>query len=54
MRVSTGFYREIEETTAPDSWVTIRITSERARALKRPGTPVPAGTVFTVRVIKMP
>lgn len=54
MRVPTGFYREIEEATAPDSQVTIRITSERARALKRQGTPVPAGTVFTVRVIKRP
>ncbi len=53
MRVPTGFYREIEEVTAPDSLVTIRITSERARALKRQGTPVPAGTVLTVRVIKL-
>ena len=53
MRVSTGFYREIEEVTEPDSLVTIHITSERARALKRQGTPVPAGTVLTVRVLKL-
>ena len=53
MRVPTGFYREIEEVTEPDSWVTIRMTSERARALTRQGIPVPVGTVLTVRVLKL-
>ena len=53
MRVSQGFYSEISAVTASDAVVTIRITPDRARRLKEPGTPVPVGTEFTLRVLKL-
>ena len=53
MRVSQGFYSEISAVTESDAVVTIRITPDRARRLKEPGTPVPVGTEFTLRVLKL-
>ncbi len=53
MRVVKGFYSEIDAVTEPDAVVTIRITKDRARHLKRQGTPVPVGTEITLRVLKL-
>ncbi len=53
MRVSQGFYSELSAVTESDAVVTIRITPDRARRLKEPGTPVPVGTEFTFRVLKL-
>lgn len=53
MRVSSRFYKEVNDSAAPDQRVEIVITKERAKELKRQGTPIPVGTVLTVRVIKV-
>jgi hypothetical protein len=53
MRVSSSFYKEGNDSATPDEWVEIVITKERAKALKKQGTPIPVGTVLTVRVIKV-
>ncbi len=53
MRVSSTFYREVLNTTTDDETVTILVTPERARALKKQGTPMPVGTRVTVRVWKV-
>ena len=56
MRVSSTFYRAVLNTTTNDetvTMVTILVTPERARALKKQGTPMPVGTRVTVRVWKV-
>lgn len=53
MRVSTGFYREIVDTQTTDEVVQLTITKERAKELRKRGTPVPVGTVLTLRVVKV-
>ncbi len=53
MRVSSTFYQKVLSTTTPDERVTLRVTPQRARALKKQGTPVPEGTVITLRVMKI-
>lgn len=52
MRVSSSFYKEVNDSSTTDEWVEIVITKERAKVLKKQGTPIPIGTVITVRVIK--
>ena len=53
MRVaSTGFLGEITQAPLGDSWVTVRITPQRAHELHRQGTPVPVGTELRLRVVK--
>jgi hypothetical protein len=53
MRVSSTFYHEVLDTATNDETVTILVTPERARALKKQGTPMPVGTRVTVRVWKV-
>lgn len=53
MRVSSSFYKEVNHTATPDEWVAIVITPERAKELKKQGTPLPVGTVLKVRVVKV-
>lgn len=53
MRVSTGFYREIVDTQSTDEVVQLTITKERAKELRKQGTPVPVGTVLTLRIVKI-
>ncbi|WP_276322144.1 IS4 family transposase [Paenibacillus thalictri] len=53
MRVSSAFYKEVLETSSPDEVVRIEINRERAKALKKKGTPLKRGTVIEVRVLKV-
>jgi hypothetical protein len=53
MRVSSSFYKEVNNTATPDEWVEIVITKEKAKELEKQGTPIPVGTVLKVRVIKV-
>jgi hypothetical protein len=53
MRVSSRFYKEVNDSAVPDQRVEIVITKERAKELKQQGTPIPVGTVLAVRVIKV-
>lgn len=53
MRVSTGFYKEIVDTQTMDEVIQLTITKERAKELRKQGTPVPVGTVLTVRIVKV-
>lgn len=55
MRVpATGFLGEVVQAPLGDSSIQVPITADRARKLKRQGTPVPVGTVLTFRVLKFP
>ena len=53
MRVSSGFYKEVVGTSTQDETVQITITKERAKELKAQGTPIPKGTILTLRVLKV-
>ncbi|BAU26919.1 DDE family transposase [Aneurinibacillus soli] len=53
MRSQHCFYKEVENTTSLDEAVRIEVTKERAKALKRQGTPIKKGTVLEVRVLKV-
>lgn len=54
MRVSSAFYAEVANTQTEDELVRIVITKERAKELKKKGTPLPKGTVLGLRVLKIP
>lgn len=53
MRVSSSFYKEVNNSITPDEMVEIVITKEKAKEWKKQGTPLPEGTVLKVRVIKV-
>ena len=53
MRVSTGFYKEVVSTSTQDETVQIVITKERAKELRAQRTPIPMGTILTLRVLKV-
>lgn len=54
MRVSSWFCKEIIQAQTKDEIVQLRITKERAKELRKQGTPVPEGTVLPIRVVKVP
>lgn len=54
MRVSSWFCKEIMQTQTMDEIVQLRITKERAKELRKQGTPVLEGTVLPIRVVKVP
>jgi hypothetical protein len=53
MRSSSGFLKEINSSHSKDEYVEIEITKYRAKELKRQGTPIPCGTILTLRVLKI-
>ena len=53
MRAKSDFLKEVQQTASEDEWVQVKVTRQRAYELKRKGTPLPVGTVFHMRVIKI-
>lgn len=53
MRTCSNFIAEVNCTKTEDQYVSIEITRDRARQLKKQGTPIPLGTIITLRVIKI-
>lgn len=54
MRTSSTFYKEeVQNTKTRDEYVEIEITKERAKELRKKGTPIPTGTLIKLRVLKI-
>lgn len=53
MRISAIFLQVVEGTKTRDEYVEIEITKVRAKQLKKHGTPIQAGTIIKVRVLKV-
>lgn len=54
IRSQGSFLKEVHNTTTDDEWIQVKVTKQRARELKKQGTPISVGTVLQVRVIKVP
>lgn len=53
IRSQGSFLKELEQTSSKDEWIQLEVTKQRAKELKRQGTPVQVGTILSVRVIRI-